>query len=380
MELGMFLSPACRPTTPLSEVADWYVNLIRKAEALDYKEVWIASHTCSRWARIASPRQLIARALPFTNKIRMGPSVEVLYQHHPVGLAAALAELDQISGGRLMFGFGAGGPLADVQVYGVPGNDINEMLGTTNEMLVEAIDVILNCWQEGGPRDFKGKYFNVKRPAEFDDPRKVGGDFAWHLRPVTAPEPRIAFAGFSANSVTLKNGGARGYIPLSWSVSREFADTQWAAYTEGAEMANRLPDRSRWRQVQMIYVAETKKEAHDAIVDGFASDFWRAYWEPIFERTGVMDYFRRRIGHDGPITTKMMVDRGLWMVGTPDQVVDQIKEQFEFTGGFGTLVQTGLDYSDEGGSGWKRSMELLAREVMPKVRHLKPVRHQEAAE
>lgn len=87
----------------------------------------------------------------------------------------------------MMFGFGAGGPLADVQVYGVRGGNVGEMVATTNDMLVEAIDIVMNCWQEGGPRDFDGKFWRVRRPVQFDDPLKQGGDFAWHLRP--APDP-----------------------------------------------------------------------------------------------------------------------------------------------------------------------------------------------
>jgi alkanesulfonate monooxygenase SsuD/methylene tetrahydromethanopterin reductase-like flavin-dependent oxidoreductase (luciferase family) len=371
MDLGMFLSPGSYPDKPLAQVVDWYVDMIREAEELGYSEVWIASHTCSKWARIASPRQLIARALPFTRRIRLGPAVEVMYQQNPIGLAAHLAELDQISGGRLMFGFGAGGPLADVQVYGVPGNNIGEMLASSNEMLVEAIDIIMNCWQEGGPQNFDGKFWRVRRPVQFDDPTKEGGDFAWHLRPVSPPENRIAFAGFSANSSTLRIAGARGYIPLSWSVSREFADTQWAALSEGAASAGRKPQRSRWRQVQVIYAAESAKDARKAIVGGFAADFWRAYWDPIFERTGVMEYFRRRLGVSHPLSVADMVDSGLWLVGTPDQIVRQLREQFEWTGGFGTIVQTGLDYSGAGAAAWKRSMKLIATEVMPKVQDLR---------
>jgi alkanesulfonate monooxygenase SsuD/methylene tetrahydromethanopterin reductase-like flavin-dependent oxidoreductase (luciferase family) len=371
MELGLFLSPGSYPDKPLADVVDWYANVVKKAEDLGYSEVWMASHTCSKWARIAAPRQFIARVLALTSKIKLGTAVEVLYQNNPVALAAALAELDQISRGRLMFGFGAGGPLADVHVYGVPGENIGEKLATSNDMLVEAIDVIMNCWQAGGPRDFDGKFWRVRRPPQFDDPKKEGGDFAWHLLPYSPPEPRIAFAGFSAQSTTLRVAGARDYIPLSWSVSKEFSDIQWKVLNEGAATTGKKPQRNRWRMVQVIYVAENAKEARKAIVDGFAADFWRAYWEPIFTRTGVMEFYQKRLGMSHSPSVADMVDSGLWMVGTPDSVTKQLREQIEWSGGFGTLLQTGLDYSGEGAAGWMRSMELLAKEVMPQFAEMK---------
>ena len=47
---------------------------------------------------------------------------------------------------------------------------------------------------------------------------------------------------------------------------------------------------------------------------------------------------------------------------------EQILEQHELTGGFGTLLQIGYDYADlNARDGWFRSMELLATEVMPRV-------------
>jgi alkanesulfonate monooxygenase SsuD/methylene tetrahydromethanopterin reductase-like flavin-dependent oxidoreductase (luciferase family) len=62
------------------------------------------------------------------------------------------------------------------------------------------------------------------------------------------------------------------------------------------------------------------------------------------------------------------VDHGTWFVGTPDKVVDQIVDQYAQTGGFGVLLQIGFDYADPGArEGWFRSMDLLAREVMPRV-------------
>ena len=48
-------------------------------------------------------------------------------------------------------------------------------------------------------------------------------------------------------------------------------------------------------------------------------------------------------------------------------------------GGFGQLLVFGFDYV-ESPQAWRRSLELLSKEVMPKVQHLKPTRTKLAAE
>jgi alkanesulfonate monooxygenase SsuD/methylene tetrahydromethanopterin reductase-like flavin-dependent oxidoreductase (luciferase family) len=363
MKLGMFASPGSYPDKPLADIVDWYIKVVEKAEEVGYSEFWMASHVISRWARIACPRQFIARALATTHKIRLGTAVEVLYQQNPVTLAAQIGELDQVSRGRLILGVGAGA-LSDLLAYGLEGSNPAELSATAHHMMLESLDIMLNCWQEGGPQDFDGRFWKVRRPSFLGDV----DNHAWHLRPYGSIDDRIAVAGFSAKSHALTVAGERGYIPLSWSVSREFAEIQWASLSEGARRSGQAPDRSKWRQAQVIYVAETDKEARVAVVDGFAGTLWKNYWEPVFEKTGVLPYLQRRIGKpDTELNPTDLIDSGIWFVGTPDRVARQLKEQEEAFGGFGTVLQVGFDYSGPGAAGWMRSMELLAREVIPKV-------------
>ncbi len=367
MKLGMFISPGSYPHRSLAEVVAWYEKVVCRAEELGYAEIWCASHTNSSWARVASPSQLIARFLGLTSTIRFGTAAEIMYMHNPIALAARLAELDQISMGRLYFGFAAGGPVTDMQLFAVPGANVPEMRVAAHEMMLEGIEVILHCWQEGGPRDFDGKYYKVRRPAAFADvSNSQKGDYGWHLRPHGPYEDRIAIAGLQAKSSGLRMAGERGFIPMSWTISREFAALNWASVEEGASRAGRIASRNPWRFSQMIYVAETEKEARDAIVNGFAGIYYNKMWKPIFEFNGAAAYLKRRAGSDD-LSTENLIDRGFWYIGTPDKVAAQIREQYETWGAFGTILQVGLDYAGEGAAGWMRSMELLAKEVMPKL-------------
>jgi hypothetical protein len=67
---------------------------------------------------------------------------------------------------------------------------------------------------------------------------------------------------------------------------------------------------------------------------------------------------------DTELTDDYMVDR-LVLCGPVNSVVDQILALREAVGDFGELVYAGMDWVD--GALAKRSMELMATEVMPRV-------------
>ena len=359
MQLGLFLMPAARPGRPLGETLAWNLEVIRQADALGYDEAWVGQHITSRWEPVAAPQQVIAHAVAETETIRLGTGVEVLYQSHPVRLAAELAQLDHLAGGRLLFGFGAGGTLTDGQLY-----DLDLRTGESQNRSQEALRIILDCWKEGGPDDFDGDFWTVRRPANYSDA------YQWHLTPVSDPTPRIGFAGFMPQSGSLTTAGEHGYIPLSFNVAPEHVAVHWESVLAGAAKTGRTPDRGQWRHIREIYVAETAAEARAAVVDGFAGEFWNRYFSVIAQRLGIEHMFRRDgAPEDAPVDAGFLVDHGAWFVGDPDRVAAQIIEQHELTGGFGVLLQIGFDYADaHARDGWFRSMQLLAEEVMPRVR------------
>jgi alkanesulfonate monooxygenase SsuD/methylene tetrahydromethanopterin reductase-like flavin-dependent oxidoreductase (luciferase family) len=357
LKLGLFLMPATLPGRPLADALDWNAEVLRRADRYGYAEAWIGQHFTTPWEPIVSPQQVIARALGETERLVLGTGVEVLYNSHPVRLALELAQLDHMARGRLLFGFGGGGTPTDFQLYDIdPRTDIHQ------QMAREALAIILDCWKPGGPDDFAGKFWRVKKP-QYND------RYYWHVAPYAPPEPRIAFAGFMPKSGSMRIAGEHGYIPLTFHVAPENVGVHWDSVLEGAAATGRTPSRAIWRQARDIYVADTEAEARRGALDGCMAAFWNRHFMITAERIKIMELFRRRAApKDVPGDAAYMIDHGTWFVGTPDRVAEQILEQYELTGGFGTLLQLGYDYADpERREGWFRSMELLATEVMPRV-------------
>lgn len=96
-------------------------DLWRRAEALGFDHAWTYDHLAWRTLRdspwFAAIPTLTAASLA-TDSIRIGPLVASPNYRHPIPFAKELATLDEISGGRLTVGIGAGGYGWDATVLG----------------------------------------------------------------------------------------------------------------------------------------------------------------------------------------------------------------------------------------------------------------------
>ena len=73
-----------------------------------------------RYMRTLDPWVALATAASVTSTIKLGTSVALPAQHHPITLAKAIASLDFLSGGRVVFGAGFGWNLEEAADHGVP--------------------------------------------------------------------------------------------------------------------------------------------------------------------------------------------------------------------------------------------------------------------
>ncbi|MDR1824570.1 MAG: LLM class flavin-dependent oxidoreductase [Bifidobacteriaceae bacterium] len=93
--------------TPIPQVA------IRAGawEALGFDDIWVPDERLTRNVYIT-----LATVAQATSQVGLGPAVTNPYTRHPAITAAAIATVDEISGGRASLAFGAGGGL---DVYGL---------------------------------------------------------------------------------------------------------------------------------------------------------------------------------------------------------------------------------------------------------------------
>ncbi|HWF81621.1 MAG TPA: LLM class F420-dependent oxidoreductase [Streptosporangiaceae bacterium] len=94
-----------------------------------------------------------------TSRIRLGTLVSPVTFRHPGPLAVAVAQADQMSGGRVELGLGAGWFDAEHDAYGIP----FPPLGDRFAMLEEQLAIITGLWTTSvGERfSFTGKHYTV---------------------------------------------------------------------------------------------------------------------------------------------------------------------------------------------------------------------------
>jgi alkanesulfonate monooxygenase SsuD/methylene tetrahydromethanopterin reductase-like flavin-dependent oxidoreductase (luciferase family) len=117
----------------------------QRAEAMGFAHAWTYDHLAWRMFRDlpwfgAMPTLTAAAAV--TDRIRLGPLVSSPNFRHPLTLAKELVTLDDISGGRITLGIGAGGTGWDAAMFGDPPWSSRERADRFAEML-ELTDLLL---------------------------------------------------------------------------------------------------------------------------------------------------------------------------------------------------------------------------------------------
>ncbi|HVB41255.1 MAG TPA: LLM class F420-dependent oxidoreductase [Streptosporangiaceae bacterium] len=143
-----------------------------------------------------------------TERIRLGTLVSPVTFRQPGPLAVTVAQVDQMSGGRVELGLGTGWFDAEHDAYGIPFPD----LGQRFAMLEEQLAVITGLWAapEGEPFSFVGKHYTVKdspglpKPAQRPRPPVVIGGSGRKRTPrlaaAYADEYNAAFDGVAGTS------------------------------------------------------------------------------------------------------------------------------------------------------------------------------------
>jgi len=358
LELGYFTMPLHPAGRDLSETLQEDLEQIVLLDDLGFKEAWIGEHFTAGWENIAAPDLFIANAIPLTKNIILGTGVSCLPDHDPFILAHRIAVLDNLAKGRFQWGVGAGSFIGDFEVF-----DIDPRSGEQRDLTNDALGFILNLWNDPKP----GKYSNSRWKFTVPKPQDDVG-LGVHTKPYQKPHPPIAVAGITESSGTLKVAGENGWIPMSINfVTSNVLKTHWDSVEQGALKTGKTPDRSKWRIARDIFVAETTEEARRLVKEGtLARDFTDYFFKMVPKIRGNLNIFKSdKSMPDSEVTIDYMIDN-LWIVGCPDDVVAQIEELYSSVGGFGVLLVMGHEWKPK--DHWTRSMELLSKEVMPKLK------------
>jgi limonene 1,2-monooxygenase len=125
---------------------------------------------------------------------------------------------------------------------------------------------------------------------------------------------------------------------------------------ERAEEFGTTVDRSGWRLVGPMHIADTKEQAVKDV------EFGLAPWVDYFRRVAALPLAPEG-DDDSAGLAEVLNNTGFAVIGTPDDAIAQITRLQEQSKGFGTFQVMAQEWADREAT--LRSYELFAREVMP---------------
>ena len=156
------------------------------AEAAGWDALFIWDHVVhyKRYRQsFGDPWMLLTAAALATTRIRLGPLVTPVPRRRPQQLARQVSTLDNLSGGRVIFGAGVGGPIEDE--YGSFGEPTDPRV--LAERLDEGLELLDRYWS-GEPVTHHGRHYQVEDVTLLPRPRQrprvpiwIGG--FWPNRP-----------------------------------------------------------------------------------------------------------------------------------------------------------------------------------------------------
>ncbi len=132
------------------------VEAAQAAEAAGWDALLVWDHLAYAWGvPSADPWIVLAAVAQATVRLRLGTAVTPLPRRRPAVVAGAVATLDRLSGGRVIFGAGLGGVPGEFTAFGEPAGTADRAA-----MLDEGLDVVTALWS-GQPVRHAGRFYQV---------------------------------------------------------------------------------------------------------------------------------------------------------------------------------------------------------------------------
>ena len=194
------------------------VDLAREAEARGFHSLYVPEHThiptsrrtppptgadelSEEYLRSLDPWVALAAAAAVTERIRLGTGIALPAQHDTLALAKEIATLDDLSGGRVVFGIGYGWNHEEMENHGI---DVRRRRALVREKML----AMQELWSKE-VASYQGEFVRFEP------------SWMWP-KPVQQPRPRVLIGG-GAGRILFAHVAeyADGWIPIGGAGLRE---------------------------------------------------------------------------------------------------------------------------------------------------------------
>jgi F420-dependent oxidoreductase-like protein len=296
---------------PQGKSFEQFLELWQRADELDYDWVSVFDHFMPIYGDpdggCFEGVTMMAALAAHTTKVRVGMLVTGVTYRHPAVAANMAATIDHISGGRCEYGVGAAWFEKEHDQYGIP----FPRIGVRMDMLDEACRVMRGLWSKDHKFSFEGKHYQLK-DAQMDP------------KPVQEHMPLVI--GGSGEKRTLRIVAEHGDVWNSFFGDIEVFQHKLDVLAQHCSDVGRDPADIRKSVTFRAMLAE--------------------------DEAGVAER-RKELEAAGP-------SRFTWFVGTPEQLVEEMKPWVERGAG---------DFLLGASAPWDfQTIELVAKQVAPALR------------
>jgi natural product biosynthesis luciferase-like monooxygenase protein len=353
MRFGINFFPSCDPS--LLSGQEYYrqaLALAARAEELGYHHIRTVEHYFRGYGGYSpSPIVFLTAVAQRTQRIRLVTGAVLPAFNHPIKIAAELAMLDCISNGRLEAGFARAFLPEEFDAFQVP-------MDESRARFEEGIAAVKQLWTEPEVR--------------FDGPFHQFGPIALLPKPVQQPHPRVWVAAIqTAESFVWAGEQGHNLMIVPYLSPFESVETNLQSYRDSYKGGGHGAHGGKVQMSFHLYVAEDGAIArHEAKapIDEYMRVFkesataWRGRtskqyqgYEKLYDLLDSMTYDR-------------VVAEGRAFIGDPVEVANQVREVVKRFGPVEPSLQ--VMFGDISEAAARRSLELFAAEVMPRLTDL----------
>lgn len=316
------------------------------AEQLGYDGIWLAEQNLVSFLAAPDPLQLAATIAQRTERIRIGVAVHVLPFHHPLRLAGAIAQIDQLSGGRFDVGVGRGASAYQMRQFQ---KELEE--ADSRDFFAEHARIMVDHWTaRDGALSHDGRFFSYPNATVLPPPLQL-------------PHPPLWIAALSPRSMdwAVRLGFDSNFLFSPFREPFPYVEEVYGSFARAIDELGRPRSSVKFGVNRMTYVGEPSDtrdvlryvRMNQRIVEQQLGNVERvkggeyAVEQPIFEDEPELEQMHANIAFGG---------------------VEEVREKLSAYARLGVDMFSAWHNVGQPHERVLSSMELFAKEVMPEFR------------
>jgi len=337
-----------------------FIDELAYADELGFDGVCVNEHHQNAYGLMPIPGVIAGALARQTKTVKiavLGRALPLLT--YPLSVAEEYAMLDNISNGRLIAGF--------VRGIGAEYHSTGVNPAESHDRFHEAHDLILQAWTRPGPSRYEGKYYHFEYVNTWP-------------RVVQQPHPPIWIPSQgSTETINWASHPSRKYVYLQTFSPADQLKRFMDMYRAQAEKYGYQASPQQLGWATPVYVSDTDEQARREAkphIEAFYNKFLRMPFEMLIppgylslaSMAAVGNKARAAAAGASATTIDSVMERGMFICGSPDSVVQQL-EYHQKNVGYGKLIAM-MQFGTLPHDLTRRNMELFAQKVMPRLRHI----------